>query len=246
MSRTPIWKHRGALSKWWFKNALNLLKSHRTILTVASAIVVLGSFVLKEVWDEHLRGLEDKIKISQERAERRDAASLVLLKIYSVQTGVDEIRDAAKKKPPEQFDQHYRYMSKTEVFEEEIDAELEIVDGQLPALRDHISLDKKREELRKLAQAFHEKRLTTSSTKNNETEEERDARDFADVQAERGRLLEKAYKLDAEITEEEEIELRDYERKHNWILRLTYFFFGLGWILGLVASFIGGGVPERS
>ncbi len=145
MTRIAIWKKNRALLKRALDGLKIFLKARRKILTVVSAIVVLGSFMVKEVWDEHLRVAEDRIKTSHESVERYKTTEVLILKIYSLQTSLDDIKDATKKEESEKVDSlDQKYTNKTEAFEEEIAGPLDGVDLLLPALRNRGSLEKKR------------------------------------------------------------------------------------------------------
>ncbi len=82
------------------------------------------------------------------------------------------------------------------------------------------------------------------SYRTDEEAKEKLKKGFEDVEAEYQRLLNKCEELESDTFQEGNAELEIYEQKHTWSIRLSYFFFGLGWALGLATNIVGGGSSE--
>lgn len=239
MVRKPVWKNDKTQFKQQLGSLRQILKERRKVLSAVGAVVVLGSFVVKEVWGERVHAAQAKIESVVNKSDREQVDVAILAKVTEVQESLDDIQAPTVEKADtnmQRFEQRYR--DKTELMDEELEMTLERADSILEILHNHHDLDKQREEVYQLLLAFRRKSTSMSYNGPEDFKNQIVAR-YQQAKKDEANVDLKAYELVSAAERRADDELQSLNKKQTLSVRLSYFFFGVGWVLGLAANFLG-------
>jgi hypothetical protein len=239
MSRKLIWQNESIVFRKKISIFGKFLTNNRKILRIASAIVVLGSFVVKEVWDERVHSAQEEIRTVIEKSDRIETDAEIFTKVVEVQQSIEELKASANKSTGIDIPSvEQQYLDKVELLENNLDLALDRVDAILEVLHDRKGLDKQRDEVSESILALKRK-YSSWTYKDPEDLKSNLMIQYEQIKKDEVTVDVKAHELVWAAERQANSELEGLNKNHALSIRLSYFFFGVGWVLGFATTFLG-------